>query len=85
MPRPRRLDIAVPESRSETPYPGISAIPPILHPCQPVPARTFADCGPSGLSDQQIAEYRHRLARGFYGSPAVVREVARRILDSGDF
>lgn len=45
--------------------------------------RVLADkSGP--LSPQQVAEYRSRLQRGFYSSPAVVTEVARRIVESGD-
>jgi hypothetical protein len=45
--------------------------------------RVLADkSGP--LSPQQVAEYQSRMQRGFYSSPAVVTEVARRIIASGD-
>ena len=85
MPTHRRLDIAAPETRIDTPYSGF----PIEQPegeasdqkKTPTP-RDLADCATGGLTEAQINEYRSRLNRGFYASPAVIREVARRILES---
>lgn len=87
VPQRTRLDTAVPESRIEPPFDSM----PIALPERgegasintPTP-RAFADCASTGLTEAQIAEYRGRLHRGFYASPAVVREVARRILESRD-
>jgi hypothetical protein len=86
VPHRRPLEIAAPESPIDTPYTGF----PIEQPDaegtarkQQAPApRDFADCASGGLTEAQINEYRSRLNRGFYASPAVIREVARRILES---
>ncbi len=43
-----------------------------------------ADIQEAGLSDEEIAAYRRRVAEGFYNSPGVADEVARRMLRSGD-
>lgn len=85
MPHRRCLEIAVPEPRIDSPFSGF----PIDQPegegasrkQAPVP-RVLADCATGGLTEAQISEYRNRLNRGFYASPAVIREVARRILES---
>ena len=81
----RRVEIAAPEARIETPYSGF----PIEQPegeaatRKPAPTpRDLADCASGGLTEAQINEYRSRMNRGFYASPAVIREVARRILES---
>lgn len=37
-----------------------------------------------GLSAERLAEIESRIADGFYDSPEVVNEVARRLVDSGD-
>lgn len=74
-----------PEPR-ETPFYGIPTVPEpgAAKGLNRKPRRSFADAAPGGLSEEQVAEYRQRLARGFYASPTVVREVARRLLESGD-
>ena len=43
-----------------------------------------ADAEEFGLSDEDIATYRHRVANGLYNTPAVADEVARRMLRRGD-
>ncbi len=82
----RPLDLTDLQLRQETPFPPMIVIPETAPKNKPMgrPKAPLADCGPGRLDADQVAEYRRRLARGFYSSPAVVREVARRILDSGD-
>lgn len=43
-----------------------------------------ADAGEAALSDEDIAEFQRRVAEGFYNSPAVADEVARRMQRKGD-
>ena len=43
-----------------------------------------ADAEEFGLSDEEIATYRRRVASGLYNTPEVAEEVARRILRRGD-
>lgn len=85
MPTHRRLEIAAPEARIEAPFPGFPIDQPEGEAAErkksPTP-RDLADCATGGLTEAQINEYRSRLNRGFYASPAVIREVARRILES---
>ena len=38
----------------------------------------------AGLTDEEIALYRRRIAEGFYNSEAVAAEVARRMLRNRD-
>ena len=38
-----------------------------------------------GLSPERLGEIQSRIADGFYDSPEVAGEVARRLVDSGDF
>ena len=44
----------------------------------------LADLEEAGLSDEEIAVYRQRVTEGFYSSPEVAAEVARRMLKHGD-
>lgn len=84
---PRRLGLTTETVMRETPFPPPLAIEIPEGSAPSVAARRgppLADVAPGGLTADQIAEYQRRLARGFYASPAVVREVARRILESGD-
>lgn len=85
MPHRRRLEIAAPETRIDPSYSGfpIDQLENEGASRKPAPTpRTLADCATGGLTEAQINEYRSRLNRGFYASPAVIREVARRILES---
>ncbi|MGQ0650567.1 MAG: hypothetical protein ACT4P7_23760 [Gemmatimonadaceae bacterium] len=86
----RPLAVTEQTAKRETPY---TPVPAISEPDSSVEGksrktsvtpRAFADRAPSGLTERQVAEYQHRLSRGYYSLPAVVREVARRIIDSGD-
>ena len=43
-----------------------------------------ADAEEAGLSDEEIATYRRRVAEGVYDSREVTDEVARRMLRRGD-
>ena len=43
-----------------------------------------ADAEEAGLSDEEIAMYRRRVAEGLYNSREVADEVARRMLRRGD-
>ena len=43
-----------------------------------------ADAEEAGLSEEEIAIYRRRVAEGLYNSPEVADEVARRMLRRGD-
>jgi hypothetical protein len=43
-----------------------------------------ADVEEAGLSDEEIAMYRRRVAEGLYNSREVADEVARRMLRRGD-
>ena len=43
-----------------------------------------ADAEEFGLSDEEIATYRRRVANGLYDTPEVADEVARRMLRRGD-
>ena len=43
-----------------------------------------ADAEEFGLSDEEIATYRRRVANRLYNTPEVADEVARRILRRGD-
>lgn len=76
------------EVRQETPYSGIPAVSEdaAVRPRKPLgrPAAPLADMSPGRLDPAQVAEFRRRLARGYYNSPIVQLEVARRILESGD-
>ncbi len=47
-------------------------------------ARSRPGCGAGGLSPQRVEGIRWRIAHGAYDSAAVLRVVARRILDGGD-
>lgn len=54
-----------------------------------IPARLSAISHPAdveefGLSDEEIATYRRRVANGLYNTPEVADEVARRMLRRGD-
>lgn len=49
-----------------------------------VPEMVSSDRGLERLTPARIAEIRARLAYGLYGSPAVVTELARRLLLSGE-
>jgi hypothetical protein len=60
-----------PEPRADTP--ARLASEPIL-----------ADVEEAGLTDEEIAMYRRRVAEGFYNSREVAAEVARRMLKSRD-
>jgi len=85
VPTHRRLEIAAPETRIDAPYSGFLIDQPEGEGSdqkQSPSQREFADCATGGLTEAQITEYRSRLNRGFYASPAVIREVARRILES---
>lgn len=79
------LDLTTLDVTSETPYTPMTAIP---EPSSKLTRRkltaVLADRAPRGLTPDQIEEFRRRLTRGFYNSPAVQTEVARRMLDSGD-
>jgi hypothetical protein len=44
----------------------------------------LADLEAAGLTDEEIALYRRRVAEGFYNSPEVADEVARRMMKRGD-
>lgn len=48
------------------------------------PAEGPADVHADSLTTEAIAEYRARLARGYYGTPLVMRALAERLLESGD-
>ncbi len=84
----RTLDLTPIDSRQETPYPPMAAIPEVRtgRSGKPIGRRKVvpADLAPGRLDADQVAEFRRRLDRGFYNSPAVQREVARRLLESGD-
>jgi hypothetical protein len=43
-----------------------------------------ADVEEPGMSDEEIALYRRRVADGMYNTPEVASEVARRMLRRGD-
>jgi hypothetical protein len=43
-----------------------------------------ADLRADTLSAESVAMYRARLARGYYGTPAVMHALAERLLESGD-
>jgi hypothetical protein len=43
-----------------------------------------ADVEEAGLTDEEIAIYRRRVAEGFYSSREVAAEVARRMIRSRD-
>ena len=64
-------DGAAPDVRSDTPAP-LSAV---SHP---------ADAEEFGLTDEDIATYRRRVADGLYNTREVADEVARRMLKRGD-
>ena len=49
-----------------------------------VPADGPADVHADSLTPEAVAEYRARLARGYYGTPLVMRALAERLLESGD-
>ena len=54
-----------------------------------IPARLASEAHPAdaedgGLTDEEIALYRRRVAEGFYNSREVAAEVARRLLRSPD-
>jgi anti-sigma28 factor (negative regulator of flagellin synthesis) len=38
-----------------------------------------------GLSSEQVAEIRHRIATGAYDAPEVTEAIARRMIDCGEF
>lgn len=87
--RERRPTVLNPvEARQETPYSGIPVVgeEAMSRPRKPLrrPATPLADMAPGRLDATQVAEFRRRLARGYYNSPKVQLEVARRILESGD-
>jgi hypothetical protein len=79
------LDRATLKVTNETPYTPVTAIP---EPSTKISRRKLnahlADRAPRGLSADQMEEFRRRLVRGFYNSPVVQAEVARRLLESGD-
>jgi hypothetical protein len=63
--------------------------PPEREPRPDVPAQlasepVLADVEEAGLTDEEIAMYRRRVAEGFYNSHEVAAEVARRMLRSRD-
>ena len=47
-------------------------------------AADVADFDETGLTDEEIALYRRRIAEGFYNSREVAAEVARRMLRNRD-
>ncbi len=53
-------------------------------PAQLASEPVLADVEEAGLTDEEIAMYRRRVAEGFYNSPEVAAEVARRMLRSRD-
>jgi hypothetical protein len=79
------LDLTTLDVSTETPYTPMTAIP---EPSSKLSRRklttVLADRAPRGITPDQVEEYRRRVVRGFYNSPAVQTEVARRMLDSGD-
>ena len=48
------------------------------------PADGPADIRADTLTPEAVAMYRARLARGYYGTPMVMRALAERLLESGD-
>ena len=62
---------------------------PTRDPRTDIPARLASEAHPAdaeegGLTDEEIALYRRRVAEGFYNSRDVAAEVARRLLRSRD-
>ncbi|HEX6050848.1 MAG TPA: hypothetical protein VFZ21_16330 [Gemmatimonadaceae bacterium] len=53
-------------------------------PAQLASETVLADVEEAGLTDEEIAMYRRRVAEGFYNSREVAAEVARRMLRSRD-
>jgi len=70
------------------PAPQADAAPP-RDPRLDIPARLASEAHPAdaeegGLTDEELALYRRRVAEGFYDSREVAAEVARRLLRSRD-
>lgn len=79
------LDLTTLDVSTETPYNPMTAIPELSsRMTRRKLAGVLADRAPRGLAPDQLEEFRRRVVRGFYNSPAVQAEVARRMLESGD-
>jgi hypothetical protein len=81
----RILDTSTLQVTRETPFIPLTAVP---EPSTKVRRRksgvVYADRAPCGLSEGQIAEFRRRLAKGYYNAPGVQEEVVRRMLQGSD-
>ena len=63
---------------------GTSAEPRVDTPAAVSAAPHLADAEEPGLSDEEIAMYRRRVADGMYNTHEVAAEVARRMMRRGD-
>jgi len=63
---------------------GTSADPRADSPAPLAAVSHLADAGEPGLSDEEIAIYRRRVADGMYNTREVADEVARRMMRRGD-
>lgn len=70
-----RREQASSSDRAEAPVDSATPLSAIAHP---------ADVEEVGLSDEEIAIYRRRVADGLYNSREVADEVARRMMRRGD-
>lgn len=81
----RRDDAAGSATGSSTPQAdGTSADPRADTPAALSAAAHLADVEEPGLSDEEIAMYRRRVADGMYNTREVAAEVARRMMRRGD-
>lgn len=91
-----RDEQAVPDERpiaSRSPAKNVAGVKPDSSPPPDlradIPERLASDAHPAdveeaGLTDEEIAIYRRRVAEGFYSSREIAAEVARRMLRSRD-
>jgi hypothetical protein len=81
----RREETPAPPGGSSTPQAdGTSSDPRADAPATVSSAPHLADAEEPGMSDEEIAMYRRRVADGMYNTREVAAEVARRMMRRGD-
>ena len=83
-PDTRRDDAGTPAVPSTPQADGTSADPRVDSPAAVPASPHLADADEPGLSDEEIAMYRRRVADGIYNTSDVAAEVARRMMRRGD-
>jgi hypothetical protein len=84
---PMRDERALPIDRDESSAPQADGASADLRTDMPAPLSAVshpADAEDPGMSDEEIAMYRRRVADGMYNTREVADEVARRMLRRGD-